>query len=134
MFPEIENQEEYANQINEISWLYRNSKDLSEIGINLVSTDEKTGIQALEKKIELMKPGVLQREDSEYIRHGTCCLIANLEVSTGKIISPSLLEHRTEIDFANHISETIKLDKEGKWLFIVDNLNTHKSESLVRLV
>ncbi len=37
-------------------------------------------------------------------------------------------------DFANHIASTIETDPDGGWIFIVDQLNTHKSASLVRLV
>ena len=35
---------------------------------------------------------------------------------------------------ANHIANTIETDPEATWVFIVDQLNTHKSASLVRLV
>ncbi len=50
------------------------------------------------------------------------------------MVSPSLGPTRTEADFAAHIGRTIDLDSEGVWLFITDQLNTHQSESLVRLV
>jgi len=131
---EIKDPEAYNKAIEKICWLYAISKELNEMGINLVSTDEKTGIQALEKKILPMIKGNCEKHDNEYIRHGTCCLIANIEVATGKIISPSITDSRTEEDFLKHISETVKLDEKGKWIFIADNLNTHVSESLVRFV
>jgi hypothetical protein len=35
---------------------------------------------------------------------------------------------------ANHIAQTIEIDPEAGWIFILDQLNTHKSTSLVRLV
>jgi transposase len=41
---------------------------------------------------------------------------------------------RTEEDFAGHIAQTIATDPAASWLFIVDQLNMHKSEALVRLV
>jgi hypothetical protein len=41
---------------------------------------------------------------------------------------------RKEADFATHIEQTIATDPEAIWIFIVDQLNTHKSESLVRRV
>ena len=60
------------------------------------------------------------------------CLIANLDVSAGTIISPSIGETRNEQDFQEPISRTVEAaPKVKKWLFIVDNLNTHQSESLV---
>ena len=79
-----------------------------------------------------LKTGRVCRQEYEYTRHGTLCLIANLDVSTGRIISPSLGETRSEQDFKGHISRTVASDPEvKKWLFVVDNLNTHQSESLV---
>src|SRR3712207_9324244 len=61
-------------------------------------------------------------------------LIANFDVVSGEVVSPSLGPTRTEEDCAAHIGRTIDLDPEGVWLFLVDQLNTHQSESLVRLV
>lgn len=81
-----------------------------------------------------MIPGYVERREFEYIRHGTQTLIANFEVATGKIILPSIGQTRTEEDFAMHIDRTISTDPEGEWIFVTDRLNTHQSESLVRLV
>ncbi len=50
------------------------------------------------------------------------------------MLTPSIAATRTEQDFAEHIQKTIKTDEKGEWIFIVDQLNTHKSESLVKLV
>ncbi|WP_375293945.1 transposase [Oscillatoria sp. HE19RPO] len=49
-------------------------------------------------------------------------------------MEPSIGPRRTEIDFVNHIEQTIDKDPEAGWIFIVDQLNTHRSESLVQLV
>lgn len=105
-------------------------------GTRLVGTDEKTGIQALERKhpTRPMIAGQVELREFEYIRHGTQTLIANFEVAQGQIVAPSICPTRTEKDFAVHIEQTIATDSEAKWIFIVDQLNTHKSESLVRLV
>ena len=101
-----------------------------------MSTDEKTGIQALERAAPTLplKPGLVERPEYEYIRHGTQCLIANFNVATGEIIAPSIGATRTEEDFAAHIAQTIATDPEAPWIFIVDQLNIHQSETLVRLV
>lgn len=50
------------------------------------------------------------------------------------MISPSLGPTRTEADFAAHIAQTIQTDPEAIWFFVADQLNTHQSETLVRLV
>jgi transposase len=116
--------------------LYHNAFELHQQGTRLMSTDEKTGMQALERIRPTlpMKPGRVERQEFEYKRHGTQCLIANLEVATGKIIAPTIGDTRTESDFARHIEKTIGIDPDAHWIFVVDQLNTHKSESLVRLV
>jgi transposase len=115
---------------------YLSAFDLHQAGIRMVSTDEKSGIQALERKhpTRPMIPGKVELREYEYIRQGTLCLFCNLEVATGQIIRPSLNPTRTEIDFVAHIRQTIALDPQAEWIFIVDQLNTHQSEGLVRLV
>ena len=109
---------------------------MHEQGVYVVSTDEKTGIQANERAhpTRPMKPGLVERVEFEYIRHGTQTLIANFEVATGQVVAPSVGPTRTEEDFADHIERTIARDPAAAWIFIVDRLNTHQSESLVRLV
>jgi hypothetical protein len=101
-----------------------------------MSTDEMTGIQALERLHPSlpMLPGHVERPEFEYQRHGTLSLIANLDVATGQIVTPRLGPTRTEADFVAHIKETISTDPEASWIFITDQLNTHQSETLVRLV
>lgn len=81
-----------------------------------------------------MQPGLVERVEFEYIRHGTQTLMANFEVATGQVIAPSVGPTRTEEDFVGHIERTIACDPAAAWIFIVDRLNTHQSESLVRLV
>jgi len=116
--------------------LYREAPVLEKGGVHVVSTDEKTGIQALERKHppRPMRPGLVERREFEYVRHGTLCLIANFEVSTGKLLAPSIGPTRTEDDFVAHIEKTLEADPEGSWIFVADGLNTHVSEGLVRLV
>jgi len=81
-----------------------------------------------------MKPGMTNYKEFEYLRHGSLCLIANFEVATGKVESSTIGLPRTEKDFVNHITKTVSKDRSGRWIFIVDQLNTHQSESLVRWV
>ena len=75
-----------------------------------------------------------KRREFEYIRHGTQTLTANFEVATGKILEPTIAQTRTEDDFAAHIARLIATDPNAGWIFVTDQLNTHKSESLVRLI
>jgi transposase len=101
-----------------------------------ISVDEMTGIQALERIAPtlLIKPGQTERREFEYKRNGTLTLIGNFHVVTGELIAPTLGPTRTESDFATHIEQTIKLDPQARYVFVLDNLNTHCSASLVELV
>ena len=123
-------------QVRAICALYRQATQLHKLGIHLVSTDEKTGIQALQHKYPAkpVRAGQVARIEHEYNRHGTLCLIANLEVATGRIVAPSVGPRRTEADFLAHIQQTVAQAPQDLWLFLVDNLNTHQSASLVEWV
>jgi len=116
--------------------LYERAGQLAEQGTHVVGTDEKTGMQALERLHPdvPMGPGRVQRREFEYVRHGTLCLIANLEIWCGHVIAPSVGPTRTEADFAAHVEQTVGTDPMAGWVFIVDNLDTHQSESLVLYV
>ena len=117
----------------EVCDLYAQAGRLAEQGVHLVSTDEKTGMQALERLHPDLPPGPgrVQRQEYEYRRHGTLCLTANLEVWCGWVIAPTLGPTRTEADFLAHVQQTVATDPSAGWVFVVDNLNTHQSESLV---
>jgi transposase len=123
-------------QVRAICALYRHAAELHRQGIHVVCVDEKTGIQALEHKYPAkgVKPGWVTRIEHEYERHGTLCLMANFEVATGRILTPSIGPTRTEADFLAHIQHTVATDPNGQWLFVVDNLNTHQAASLVEWV
>ena len=118
----------------DINTLYRLAPELTEKGERIMSTDELSGVQALERKHPTlpMRPGYVERQEFEYKRHGTQCFIINFEVATGKVVVPSYGYTRTEEDFLNHIRQTVASDLLAtRWHFVVDNLNIHQSESLV---
>jgi transposase len=103
----------------------------------VVSTDELTGVQALERKYPglPLAPDKVERREFEYIRHGTRSFIINFDVATGRVLEPTCAATRTEEDFAAHIRRTVEADPATKkWHFVVDNLNIHQSEALVRYV
>jgi hypothetical protein len=96
-----------------------------------------TGVQALERQYPglPLRPGKVERREFEYIRHGTLAFILNFDVARGEVVAPSVGPTRTEADFLAHIQQTVNSDPTAtKWHFVVDNLNTHRSESLVRYV
>lgn len=103
----------------------------------MLSSDEMTGVQALERRHPTlpMLPGRVERREFEYIRHGTRSFIINLNVASGMISNTSCGPTRNEADFAAHVLSTVAAEPNvSKWHFVVDNLDTHRSETLVRLV
>jgi hypothetical protein len=102
-----------------------------------VSTDELTGVQALERKhpgLPLV-PGKVQRREFEYTRHGTRAFILSRDVVTGKLLAPHAGPTRTEEDFLAHVQAVVATDPQAsRWHVVCDNLNIHQSESLVRWV
>lgn len=96
-----------------------------------------TGVQALQRKHPglPLRPGLVERREYEYRRHGTRTFIVNFEVATGQVGLVSCGPTRTEQDYADHIKRTVAAEPEvTQWHFIVDNLNIHQSETLVRYV
>ncbi len=117
--------------------LYQAAPALAAAGERVLSTDELTGVQALERKHPglPLAPGRVERREFEYVRHGTVTFILNRDVVTGQVVAPSAGPTRTEADFVAHIRQTIATDPGAtRWHFVVDNLNIHQSESLVRYV
>jgi transposase len=128
--------EVFKEQACEVCDTYHEAPLRHKQGDYTISVDEMTGIQALERKhpTKPMRPGLVERREFEYIRHGTLTLIANFNVATGQVPEPSIGPTRTEVDFGNHIDRTIDTDPEAAWAFVLDQLNTHMSETLVILV
>jgi hypothetical protein len=127
----------FEQQVVEVCACYQAAPTLLvQRGTHTVSTDEMTGIQALERiaPTKPLQPGRPERREFEYQRHGTQCLIGNFEVATGEVLSPTVQPTRTEQDFAAHIARTVATDAQAGWVFVVDNLTIHCSESLVRYV
>jgi len=117
--------------------LYHQAPELVQQNERVLSTDEMSGVQALERKHPKLPlaPGKVERQEFEYTRHGTQCFIINFDVATGRIEEPSYGDTRTEEDFVKHIQRTVESDLSiVRWHFVVDNLNIHQSESLVRYV
>lgn len=106
-------------------------------GERIVSTDELTGVQALERLAPNLPlaPGKVERREFEYVRHGTRSFIINRDVASGRVVTPSCGPRRTEADFLAHVQRTVASDPTAlRWHFVTDNLDIHRSASLVRFV
>lgn len=130
-------QEIFEQQVQLVCQTYLEAPELYfQANTYTVSVDEMPGIQAIERiaKSIPMQPGKPERIEYEYRRHGTLCLIGNWDVVNGQMIAPTIGTTRTEEDLVQHIHQTIQNDPLAAWVFIMDNLNVHCSESLVRYV
>ena len=103
---------------------------------HLISVDEKTGIQALErKKTSRVDAGKVRKIEYEYERHGTTCLMGGLNVSSGKLEHYRIHPSRKEEDFLIFIKKIcLSIPQTDRIVFLADQLNTHKSETLVQWV
>ena len=122
--------------IRNVCALYQQAQEAAARGELTFSVDEMTGIQALER-IESdhpMQPGQPVRREFEYERHGTLSLLAGLSVAEGKV-QVHCRPTRTEADFLEFIQSVVQAHPQAqRFTFVLDNLNTHQSESLVRYV
>ncbi len=115
--------------------VYRSAIEAKET-TRTVSVDEMTGIQALERIAPSLpiKPGRVERREFEYVRHGTQALIAHFDVVTGKV-GGAVADTRTEADFASFLDDLFSsAGPSMRWRIVCDNLDTHMSESVVRLI
>ena len=132
-----EKDEQFEEKSADINHLYLQAQELTKQGERVISNDELTGVQALERQHPglPLRPGKVERREFEYIRHGTLAFIINFDVTTGQVGLTSVGLTRTEQDYVNHIQHTVEAEPTvTKWHFIVDQLNIHQSESLVRFV
>ena len=127
----------FAAKVEDICTLYQEAPQLAQANQRVVSTDELTGVQAVER----LHPGLpmvvgkVERREFEYIRHGTSSFILSRDVVTGQVLAPYAAPTRTEADFLAHLQAVVATDPQAvQWHIIVDNLDTHRSESLVRWV
>ena len=123
--------------MTDICTLYQEAPTRAKQGERVLSTDELTGVQALERKHSglPLAPGKVERREFEYIRHGTSAFILSRDVVTGKLVAPWCGPTRTEEDFLAHVQQVVATCSEAsQWHFVLDNLNIHQSASLVRWV
>jgi hypothetical protein len=120
----------------EICKLYVSAPQLHQQGRLVICSDEKTGMQILERKhpTQLVQPGKPEKREMEYIRHGTRALITSFVVPTGQVIA-DLSMTRTSVDFANHLRRVTEHfpDVQG-FDWVLDNLNTHWSLDVCRVI
>ncbi len=128
---------DFGARMHDVIGLYRSAMEAAGYGDAIFSIDEKTGIQALERKRPdiLPRPGIPQRIEHEYIRHGTLCLTAAFNVVTGEVRG-TLTPRRPAPVFASFIDSLCREEAAGarKIHLVMDQLNTHWHHDLCAVV
>ena len=100
----------------------------------VVSIDEKTGIQAKAptKPDTMPAPGKPARREHEYVRNGTQCLFACLNVKDGEVIGmPSKTRNQFDLmRFLDRCEEQIPQVPGQKIVAVSDNLSTRNTENV----
>lgn len=127
---------DFEARMLEIVSLYLKALKLHEAGQIVLSVDEKSGLQALERKAASLptRPGRIERIEHDYIRHGTACLTAALEVATGQVMGYLTPNRPSEVfaEFVQWIGQ--RYANARKVHIVADNLNTHYAEPTCRVV
>src|SRR4029450_4282484 len=95
-----------------------------------------TGMQILQRRYptQPVQPGKPEKREHEYIRHGVRALRASFVVPTGQLVW-HLGQTRTRADWAAHLAHVVhQLPAMQRYDWVVDNLNTHWSLDVGRLV
>jgi transposase len=119
-----------------ICQLYVQAIEAYQQGRLVICCDEKTGMQVRERKTPTKptQPGRPERREHAYIRHGTRVLINSLAVATGHI-AWTLGTTRKATDFVAHLQRAYQtLPRMKRYAWVMDNLNTHWSLDVCRLV
>jgi transposase len=127
---------EFETKCADVCSVYKEATAAPNQDVRTVSIDEMTGVQALERAAPdlPMRPGEVVRREFEYVRHGTQTLIAAFDVATGQVVG-TVGDTRTEQDYAGFLENLFATSAlTTRWRVVADNLNTHVSESVVRLV
>lgn len=95
-------------------------------GATVLCVDEKTSIQALERKYptRMPSPGQNGRAEFEYIRHGTSNLLAAFDIRTGRVFG-QCTARRGGQDLVAFMEDLAKVFPDGDVYIIWDNLNIH---------
>jgi transposase len=116
----------FEGKLADVVGLYMNPPDNAVV----LSVDEKSQIQALERSAPLLPlgPHIPARQSADYYRHGTTTLFAALDMLTGNVKGVCKPTHNSK-DFIAFLEELDKVCEDGKKLhIIVDNYSAHKSE------
>jgi len=101
-------------------------------GAVVLSIDEKTGIQALDRTQPLLPIdfGVTEKRTHDYKRHGTTNLFAALNIATGEVFG-ECKPTRDGADFLAFLRKAVKPHADKDIHVVLDNLSTHTTPEVM---
>jgi len=127
----------FQSQVEEVCHTYLNASSAYQYeNTHTICVDEMTSLQANEHRAATRRarPNQIAKSECQYTRHGTLSLTGSWHVVEGQMIQTTINETRNNDDFAKHINRTIQIAPEANWIVVLDNLNTHSGEPVVRLI
>jgi len=119
------NDPDFETKAAEVIGLYLNPPQHAAV----FSVDEKTAIQALDRKDPVLplSPGRAERHGFEYFRHGTLSLYAAFNTKTGEVLGKTAERH-TSAEFVAFLTDIVINQTKGKEIHVIaDNLSAHKT-------
>ncbi len=99
---------------------------------HIICLDEKTGMQALERRFPdlPMTPGQPVRREFEYIRHGTLCLMGAYDVRNRKLFGFTTPKRGGEafVDLLDQVDQSYPT---GRGHVVCDNLSDHDTDDVL---
>jgi len=120
------NDPDFETKAAEVIGLYLNPPQHAAV----FSVDEKTAIQALDRKDPVLplSPGRAERHGFEYFRHGTLSLYAAFNTKTGEVLGKTAERH-TSAEFVAFLTDIVANQRKGKEIHVIaDNLSAHKTK------
>jgi len=122
------NDADFESKAADIIGLYLNPPQHAAI----FSVDEKTAIQALDRKDPILplSPGRAERHGFEYFRHGTLSLYAAFNTRTGEVLGKTARRH-TSAEFVAFLTDIVASQPSQKEIHVIaDNLSAHKTDAV----
>ena len=122
------NDADFESKAADIIGLYLNPPQHAAI----FSVDEKTAIQALDRKDPVLplSPGRAERHGFEYFRHGTLSLYAAFNTRTGVVLGKTAQRH-TSAEFVAFLTDIVASQPSKKEIHVIaDNLSAHKTDKV----
>lgn len=122
------NDPDFESKAADIIGLYMNPPQHAAV----FSVDEKTAIQALDRKDPVLplSPGRVERHGFEYFRHGTLSLYAAFNTRTGEVLGKTAPRH-SSAEFVAFLTELVASQSKAKEIHVIaDNLAAHKTDSV----